>query len=258
MCAGFCHAIVSLLANNERIGALRDSKARSKERQLVSALECGQCKPMQWSRRSGPFETQRILRLTAGAYPVALSQTEYKDMMTSDDQLRPLPSCVLLCIAASMAFGSVVIAQGPISKTVEVQRDSVVEVGEGDNDKLQGNWQIVSIEIQGKVIKREDELDAWRDAFAKDVIVDGDRFTHALAAANAATIKLDDTRDPKQITIQDEEEKLKFRGIYAINGENVVLCINGDGTDVRRPEEFVTKEGKPLILVTLKKSPKPR
>jgi len=41
MCAGFCHAIVSLLANTERIGALRDSKARSKERQLVSALECG-------------------------------------------------------------------------------------------------------------------------------------------------------------------------------------------------------------------------
>ncbi len=123
----------------------------------------------------------------------------------------------------------------------------------GDKEKLQGKWEIMSIAFEDKVIKREDKLGAWKDTFDKDLFVEGERFG-AVGYSNAK-IKLDDTRDPKQITIQDDDGKLTFRGIYALDGDTLKMCMNGDGNDVRRPEEFVTKKGTPLILVTLKKRP---
>ena len=67
-------------------------------------------------------------------------------------------------------------------------------------------------------------------------------------------IKLDDTRNPKQVTIQDDDGKQTFRGIYAIDGDTLQVCMNGDGTSICRPEEFVTKKGSAVIIVTLKKA----
>lgn len=123
----------------------------------------------------------------------------------------------------------------------------------GDKEKLQGKWQIMSIATEDKVVKREDKLAAWKGTFEKDLFVEGDRFGQV--GYSNAKIKLDDTREPKQITIQDDDGKLTFRGIYVLDGDTLKVCMNGDGSDVRRPEEFVTKKGTPLILVTLKRRP---
>ena len=122
-----------------------------------------------------------------------------------------------------------------------------------DKEKLQGKWQIMSIATEDKVIKREDKPAVWKGAFEKDLFVEGDRFGQV--GYSNAKVKVDDTRDPKQITIQDDQGKLTYRGIYALNGDTLKVCMNGDGSDVRRPEEFATKKGTPLILVTLKKRP---
>lgn len=121
----------------------------------------------------------------------------------------------------------------------------------GDNEKLQGKWRIMSIAAQDTVIKREGGQGIWKGAFENDMFVKGDRIGQV--GHSNAKIKLDGTREPKQITIQDEDGKLTFRGIYVLDGDTMKVCMNGDGTDVRRPEEFVTKKGTPLILVTLKK-----
>jgi uncharacterized protein (TIGR03067 family) len=122
-----------------------------------------------------------------------------------------------------------------------------------DKEKLQGKWQIMSIATEDKVIKREDKPAAWKGAFEKDLFVEGDRFGQV--GYSNTKIKVDDTRDPKQITIHDDQGKLTYRGIYALNGDMLTVCVNGDGSDVRCPKEFATKKGTPLIVVTLKRRP---
>lgn len=122
-----------------------------------------------------------------------------------------------------------------------------------DQDKLQGKWEIVSFAVEDTVVKKEDKSAAWKGTFEKDLFVEKDRFGQV--GASNAKLTLDDTRVPKQITVQDDDGKLTFRGIYALDGDTLKVCMNGDGTDVRRPEAFVTKKGTPLILVTLKKRP---
>ncbi|WP_439624644.1 TIGR03067 domain-containing protein [Gemmata sp.] len=123
----------------------------------------------------------------------------------------------------------------------------------GDKEKLQGKWHIVSVAVEDTVIKREDVPREWKGTFEKDVLVEGDRFGQV--GSSTARIELDETRTPKQITVRDDGGKLTFRGIYALDGDALKVCVNGDGSDVRRPEEFVTKKGTPLLLIVLKKTP---
>lgn len=123
----------------------------------------------------------------------------------------------------------------------------------GDKEKLQGKWHIVSIAVEDKVITREGAPKEWKGTFETDLFVEGDRFGQV--GSGNAKIELDETRDPKQITVRDDGGKLTFRGIYSIDGDALKVCINGDGSDVRRPEEFVTRKGTPLLLIHLKKAP---
>ncbi|MGL4461150.1 MAG: TIGR03067 domain-containing protein [Planctomycetia bacterium] len=138
-------------------------------------------------------------------------------------------------------------ASVPAAEKVSVER------GGSDKDKLQGKWRVMSISMQGQVVKREDAPEGWKNVFDKDVTVEGDKFIHA--QPDGGRFQLDDARKPKQITFPDKDGVLNFQGIYAIDGDDLTLCVNGDGKAVLRPKEFTTKEGTPLVLVTLKKIP---
>lgn len=160
----------------------------------------------------------------------------------------------LLCIGGTVTFVPPVAGQPPVGEGKGGNaRLAAREQGETDRDRLQGKWQITSITMQGKVFKREDRLEGWKETFLTDLLIEGDRLGQV--QHNKGKFMLDDTRIPKQITIQDADGKLTFRGIYDIDGDTLKVCMNGDGTDVRRPEEFVSKKGTPLIIITLKKSP---
>ena len=157
----------------------------------------------------------------------------------------------LFCIGGAVVFRSPVLGQTPKAEKKDVKFAELKN--ETDKDKLQGKWQIMSLAMSGKVIKREDKLGAWKETFEQEVTIQGDQFIHA--QAKGGTFKLDETREPKQITFPDKDGKLTFRGIYRIDGDTITMCVNGDGTNARRPEEFATKEGTSLLLITLKKSP---
>lgn len=129
--------------------------------------------------------------------------------------------------------------------------------GAADLDKLQGRWHITALTVQGKTFAAKDRPNGWNNVFQKDVVIQGDRFSHT-QPVGASTFQLDGARNPKQITFRDKEGQLTFRGIYALAGDTLTVCVNGDGTDVRRPEEFVTREGTPLLLIVLKKGPAPK
>ena len=120
---------------------------------------------------------------------------------------------------------------------------------ESDKDKLQGNWRIVSVALEDKVAKRDDKAGPWKDTLQKDLFVQGDRFGQV--GYSNLKVTLDDTREPKRITIQDDDGKLAFRGIYALDGDALKVCMNGDGTSVCRPEEFVAKKGSAVVVINL-------
>lgn len=115
---------------------------------------------------------------------------------------------------------------------------------------IQGKWQILSIAFEDKVLRRENPLE-WKEAFQNDVLIRGDQLSQA--GGGQGTFTLDDSRSPKQITVRDAEGKLAFRGIYAVQGDVLKVCFDGDGKSVRRPEEFATQKGTPLIVLELQR-----
>lgn len=171
-------------------------------------------------------------------------------MMSFKRNARLAVLCVYICMGSTMGSVFPVIAHAPKG---EAARNDAEKQRVTDKDKLQGTWLIMSISMQGKVIKREDKLDGWKETFDQDVTIQGDQFMHAQAIGG--TFKLDETPAPRQINFPDKEGKLTFRGIYAFDGDTITMCVNGDGTSVRRPETFATKADMPFVLITLKKSP---
>lgn len=152
-----------------------------------------------------------------------------------------------------MRINGLVPAAASLLLAIGVSAADNKDIPKGDKGKLQGKWQIVSVAVEDKVIERDGVPREWKGTFEKDLFVEGDRFGQV--GYSEAKIKLDETRDPKQITIQSDDGKLTFRGIYALDGDTLKVCINGDGSDVRRPEEFATRKGSPLLLIVLNRAP---
>lgn len=164
-------------------------------------------------------------------------------------------STVLLALVFLFATATLFAPVMKQALAAEQQRENAKAVAKGqgptDEDKLQGKWQIKSIAFEDKVFTKEAKLDAWKDTFDNELSITGDRLSQQ---ANKSKFQLDATSSPKQITIQDESGKLTFRGIYDIQGDTLKVCVNGDGQSERRPEEFATKKGAPVILIELSKS----
>lgn len=128
---------------------------------------------------------------------------------------------------------------------------SVEKAAKTDQDRLQGKWQVMSIEMQGKVYKRDDKPDGWKIVFENEIVIEGNQLRHDWSTGG--TFKLDEKQTPKQISFTDKENSAVFLGIYSIEGDTVTICVNGDGKSTKRPDDFKTKEDQPLILMTLKK-----
>jgi uncharacterized protein (TIGR03067 family) len=122
-----------------------------------------------------------------------------------------------------------------------------------DKELFQGKWQILSVAWDGKTHKREDKSPLWKATFHSDLVVQGDRLGHG--NNHKGKFVLDETKNPKEITVQDAEGKLTFRGIYALDDSTLKVCMNGNGKDSRRPETFASKHGVPQAVITFKRQP---
>ena len=152
-----------------------------------------------------------------------------------------------------MRITGLVIAVASLLLAIGVGFADDEDARKGDKWKLKGKWQIVSIDVENKVIKRENVPSEWKDTFEKDLFVEGERFGQV--GYSNAMLELEETLVPKQLTVRDDNGKLAFLGIYALDGDTMKVCMNGDGSDVRRPEDFVTSKGTPLLLIVLKRAP---
>src|SRR5207253_6952926 len=72
----------------------------------------------------------------------------------------------LACVGGTVTLLPPVAGQPPVA----VRKDGNAKLasggqGETDKDRLQGKWQIMSIAMEEKVIKREDRPVGWEDTF---------------------------------------------------------------------------------------------
>jgi len=123
---------------------------------------------------------------------------------------------------------------------------------QGDKDKIQGTWKIVSFEARGP----KDLLSKEALKSAK-VVIKGDKITfHFGKKTDEARFKLDPAKKPKTINFVGKKTADTSLGIYLLEGDDLKLCWNVNDTE--RPTEFskVGKVGQELRLAVLKREKK--
>jgi uncharacterized protein (TIGR03067 family) len=108
-----------------------------------------------------------------------------------------------------------------------------------DLKKMQGDWVVVSMEVDGMRIPDDDAQALFRT-------VKGDEYTISRyrKMAGKGTIKLDATKTPRAIDAIPGGAAAKSKpilGIYEFDGEKLKLCFARP--DMPRPTEFRSKEG---------------
>ena len=117
-----------------------------------------------------------------------------------------------------------------------------------DLKKLQGTWEIVTLEVEGA---RMDE-GAFRGS---RIVVKGDSFTTiSMGATYAGKLKLDASAAPRKLDLRFEEGPEKGNtsfGIYTLDGDRWTICLTVTGRN--RPTEFATRAGSGHALETLER-----
>ncbi|HLJ96820.1 MAG TPA: TIGR03067 domain-containing protein [Gemmataceae bacterium] len=111
-----------------------------------------------------------------------------------------------------------------------------------DSKALQGNWTVVSIEVNGTTVPK-DKI-GGRDATFK-----GDQYSiHSFRL----TVKIDPIKQPKTIDMDGKDgngKPLSMTGIYDLDGDTLKICFAKPGTK-ERPAQFKTRPrtGESLIV----------
>jgi len=108
--------------------------------------------------------------------------------------------------------------------------DVVAQDAQGDQEKLQGTWQMVRAEVAGKEVSQI----ALRDT----------RMRISKDSSSLGTFRLDPTKEPKAIDMTPAFGPNKGKtvlGIYEIEGDDLKICVAMPGKE--RPTEFTTKSG---------------
>jgi len=122
--------------------------------------------------------------------------------------------------------------------------------GEKAVAELQGQWQPISIEIDGKKLDRG-------AVQSQRVVIKGDEM--ATDPGNVIKFKLDPGKSPPEIDftgIAGPGKGKSAGGIYSFQKGQLTLCIPADTQrQVPRPKEFKTQKGDGLVLIVLQRAP---
>ena len=117
----------------------------------------------------------------------------------------------------------------------------------GDLEKLQGTWNIVTLEVEGATMSQAGS--------GSQIVVRGDAFTtSSMGDTYNGTLTLDDSRTPKTLDMMFTEGphagKMSL-AIYELDGDDWKICLCFAGGI--RPKEFTTAVGSGHALETLKR-----
>ena len=113
-----------------------------------------------------------------------------------------------------------------------------------DLDKLQGAWNITSLELDGS---------AMPCPTGARIVIEGSRFQSlGMGAVYEGTVEVDGTKTPKAFDLvftAGPEQGNRSLGIYALKGDDWKICLTV--TRKKRPKTFATTAGSGLALETL-------
>lgn len=121
----------------------------------------------------------------------------------------------------------------------------------GDLKALQGTWN-----IHAATLAARDHID---DFAGMKLVVKGTDYTITLPGNDdKGALKLDEAKSPKHIDLTTRKDgPFKGRnlaGIYKLDGDTVILCLNSDKPE--RPAKFEAPAKTPLMLLTFKRDTK--
>jgi RNA polymerase sigma factor (sigma-70 family) len=116
-----------------------------------------------------------------------------------------------------------------------------------DFDRLQGDWQVVAVERDGRVLPKD------RFPFTRLKIRD-DTILHEGGVHNQeVSFRLHPERQPKAMDMQAKGYHTEtHNAIYALEGDTLTICRPEDD---QRPAEFASKPGSNILLYTAKRIP---
>lgn len=127
-----------------------------------------------------------------------------------------------------------------------VADDSNADLAKADAKELQGNWTMVGLEIDGKMIEQARFKDTTLEVRRDKYIVKTGR------KAREVRFKLDASKKPKEIDLffpnPPNAEQL-HRGIYLIDGDTFKMC-KAQAADQPRPTELRTRPDTGVFVVT--------
>jgi RNA polymerase sigma factor (sigma-70 family) len=185
--------------------------------------------------------------LTAGGATAAgtgqarlLAQQVLKDMFRR--RLWRIGSLLLLILlAVSVGILSYGALHAPPVVVVQAEPRS-------DLDALQGEWQVIAVEHDGRVLPK--------DQFPFTRLRIRDRFLLHEGGEHdqEVSFQLRPEQQPKAIDMESTgyHGKEHFNAIYALEGDTLTICRPGDDA---RPTEFASKPGTRILLYTAKRIP---
>jgi uncharacterized protein (TIGR03067 family) len=133
---------------------------------------------------------------------------------------------------------------------VLIAADDPKDVAKKDMDKMQGVWDVVSIEIGAEKAPPE-ELKKFR------LTIKDNKMSHQGSKegeTEEATYLLGAGKDPKEIDVtptKGPDAGKVLLGIYSIDGDNLKLCLNHAGLE--RPKKFESPKDTKVGLIILKR-----
>jgi uncharacterized protein (TIGR03067 family) len=130
---------------------------------------------------------------------------------------------MLFLAGASLAFGG------------DAKEDAIKK----EMERLQGTWQLVSVETEGKA-PSEDVIKTIR------VVIAGNKHTVHVGdqvAAKEIPFTIDPTKTPKEVT-DKLPDGTEIKGIYELDGDTLKSCVAAPGKE--RPTAFAGKGGNTL------------
>jgi uncharacterized protein (TIGR03067 family) len=112
-----------------------------------------------------------------------------------------------------------------------------------DEDKLQGEWTMVSMEIRGTK-HSEDDVKKYT------LTIKGDRWTVTNSRSSPVlTFKIDPSKEPKtlDLTIKVGNQDKVSHGIYKLEGDTLTICRTEENGE--RPKEFKTTAESGALVV---------
>lgn len=122
-----------------------------------------------------------------------------------------------------------------------------------DQDKLQGEWVLVGLEVREEFVPAE-------KLSGTTLVIKKDRYTTIVKKKEfPVAFTLDPKQDPKHIDMlipNDSGTPQLSKGIYKIDGDKFIVC-RGQAPGGDRPRNFVSSAANDHFVVTWEKKPKP-